>query len=246
MNPNETDQFLADLPDDQGSDLFDFTPQEPQPFVEQEGEEAEVEYKPKNRRERRLTQKLEAERQSAIDLAERLSRLEQARSVSEEDADYLKGLELIYGTDSPEAIQATELLKKAITGVREDAETRAYQRFLDSQNQELQAVAEAEEELDIILDGIEDRYKVELTEDQEAAYFQLMQKMSPKDKNGNVVGLADPDAVWEIFSERMNKPRTDSRAKELSARSMVQSGATKDSTLKDDAAERQLREWGIL
>jgi len=242
--PNETDQFLADLPDDQGSELFDFTQQEPQPFVEQEQEVEDPQ--PKNRRERRLTQKLEAERQSSIDLAERLSRLEQARTVSEEDVDYLKGLELIYGTDSPEALQATELLKKAITGVREDAETRAYQRFLDSQNQEIKAVAEAEEELDSILDGIEDTYGVELTKDQEAAYFQLMQKMSPKDKNGNVVALADPDAVWEVFSERMNKPRTDSRAKELSARSMVQSGATKDSTLKDDAAERQLREWGIL
>lgn len=242
--PNETDLFLADLPDDQGSDLFDFQQQEPQPFVEQEPEHEDPQ--PKNRRERRLTQKLEAERQSAIDLAERLSRLEEARTVSEEDADYLKGLELIYGTDSPEAIQATELLKKAITGVREDAENRAYQRLQDSQSKEVQAVAQAEEELDSVLDDIEDRYGVELNEDQEVAYFQLMQKMSPKDRNGNVIALADPDAVWEIFSERMNTPRTDSRAKELSARSMVQSGATKDSTLKDDAAERQLRDWGIL
>lgn len=242
--PNETDLFLADLPDDQGSDLFDFQQQEPQPFVEQEPEPEDPQ--PKNRRERRLTQKLEAERQSAIDLAERLSRLEEARTVSEEDADYLKGLELIYGTDSPEAIQATELLKKAITGVREDAENRAYQRLQDSQSKEVQAVAQAEEELDSVLDDIEDRYGVELNEDQEVAYFQLMQKMSPKDRNGNVIALADPDAVWEIFSERMNTPRTDSRAKELSARSMVQSGATKDSTLKDDAAERQLRDWGIL
>lgn len=243
-NPNETDLFLADLPDDQGSDLFDFQQQEPQPFVEQEPEPEDPQ--PKNRRERRLTQKLEAERQSAIDLAERLSRLEEARTVSEEDADYLKGLELIYGTDSPEAIQATELLKKAITGVREDAENRAYQRLQDSQSKEVQAVAQAEEELDSVLDDIEDRYGVELNEDQEVAYFQLMQKMSPKDRDGNVIALADPDAVWEIFSERMNTPRTDSRAKELSARSMVQSGATKDSTLKDDAAERQLRDWGIL
>lgn len=250
MNPNETDQFLADLPDDQGRDLFDFTQQEPQPFVEQE-EEEEPEYQPKNRRERRLLQKAEREKQSSIQLAdqvktlnERIENLSQVRSVAD-DADYLKAIELIYGNDSPEAIQATELLKKAMIGVRDDAETRAYQRLVEQQTQEVQAVAEAEEELDSILDDIEDRYGVELTEEQEVAYFQLMQKMSPKDRQGNVVALADPDAVWEVFSDRMSK-KPDSRAKELSARSMVQSGATKDSTLKDDAAERQLREWGIL
>ena len=69
--------------------------------------------------------------------------------------------------------------------------------------------------------------------------------MSPKDREGNVVSLADPYAVFEIFSEKLQKG-TDNRAKSLSSRSMVQSGATKDSTLKDDAMERYLVENGII
>jgi vacuolar-type H+-ATPase subunit I/STV1 len=241
---NELEAFLKGT--EEQENLLD-TPLEVQPekVEEEEEEQHEEDISPKTRRERRLKEKLEAERQSAIDLANRLARLEEARSVRDEDAEYLKGIERIYGTDSPEAQMATELLTKAIVGARDDAERRAYERIQAERQNESQAVQQAESELDSIVDDIEDSYGVELTEAQERSYFELLQKMSPKDREGNVISLADPYAVFEIFSEKLQKG-TDNRAKTLSSRSMVQSGATKDSTLKDDAMERYLVENGII
>ena len=76
-----------------------------EPKTEEEtGEEppktdAEQEEEPKNRRERRLQKKLEAERQSSIELAAKLEAMTGAKQTVDE-ADYLKGIERIYGTDS--------------------------------------------------------------------------------------------------------------------------------------------------
>ena len=247
---NETEQFLKDLETEQGGieDIFN-QPLNPEPEKEQEEmieEDDEDGLKPKTRRERRLKEKLEQERGSAIQLAERLSRLEEARQATSEEEDYLKSIERIYGTDSAEAQMATDILTKAFKSVRDDAENRAYERIQSERQNESQAVQEAESELDSIVDDIEDTFGIELTEAQETAYFQLLQKMSPKDREGNVTSLADPYAVFELFKEKVSKGTTDNRAKELSARSMTQSGAAKDSTLTDDATERWLRENAII
>jgi hypothetical protein len=242
--PNELDEFLKGV-EEPVDDIFN-QPLNQEPAIEKEEEPDEDEPQPKNRRERRLQEKLEAERQSAIDLANRLTKLEESRSVRDEEKEYLKGIERIYGTDSPEAQMATDLLVKAIVGARDDAENRAYERIQSERQNETKAVQQAESELDSIIDDIEDQFKVQLTEAQERSYFQLLQKMSPKDREGNVKELADPYAVWEIFSEKLQSRGTDNRAKDLSARSMVQSGATKDSTLVDDTTERYLREQGII
>lgn len=245
--PNELDQFLNGVEEPENDIFSQPIATEPEQAEEPKEEEpADDGLKPKTRRERRLQEKLEAERQSAIDMAGRLSRLEEARSLSTEEADYLKGLERIYGTDTAEAQMATELLTKAIVGARDDAENRAYERFQSERQNETQAVQQAESELDSIMDDIEDQFGVELTESQERSYFELLQKMSPKDRNGNVKELADPYAVFEIFSEKLQSRGSDNRAKELSTRSMTQSGATKDSTLVDDSMERYLKENGII
>jgi hypothetical protein len=226
---NETEQFLKDLESEQGGieDIFN-QPLNPEPEKEEEKEvekeEDEDGFKPKNRRERRQQEKIAQERASSIQLAERLSRLEEAKQVSTDDADYLKGIERIYGTDSPEAQMATEILTKAFKSVRDDAENRAYERIQAERQNETQAVQQAESELDSIVDDIEDQFGIELTEAQETAYFQLLQKMSPKDREGNVTSLADPYAVFELFQEK----------------------AAKDSTLTDDATERWLRENAII
>lgn len=203
--------------------------------------------KPRNRRERRLMERLAAERESSSFLAGKLeARTEAQKSVSEE-SDYLKGVERIYGTDSPEAQLATELLKKAIVGARDDAENRAYERIKSERGKELEEQRQAESELDTMIDEIEDEHGVTLTDTQERAFFSLLEKMSPKDREGNVIEYADPSAVWEIFSEKLQKGRpTDTRAKDLSSRSMVSSGTSTDSKLDEDVHARFLRENGII
>lgn len=211
----------------------------------EEGEGGQSE--PRNRRERRLMDRLDAERRSSAFLAGKLEARTEAQKAVTEEADYIKSIERIYGTDSPEAQLATDLLKKAIVGARDDAENRAYERMNSERKRELDAQKEAESELDNILEEIEDEHGVTLTEPQERAFFQLLEKMSPKDKQGNVTEYADPQAVWEVFSEKLTKAKTsDTRAKDMSSRSMTNSGSSKESNLQDDTTARFLKEQGII
>ncbi len=205
------------------------------------------EQQPKNRRERRLMERLEAEKQSSAFLAGKLEARTEASKAVTEEADYLKAIERIYGTDTPEAQIATDLLKKAIVGARDDAQERAYERIKDERTKENDEVAEAEDELDSMIENIEDEYGISLTAPQEAAFFTLLEKMSPKDKQGNVTEYADPDAVWEVFSEKLSRSKgSDNRAKDMSSRSMTQSGSSKESNLEVDATARFLQEQGII
>jgi hypothetical protein len=259
---NEQEQFLKDLENDQNRDVDVLD----QPLIPEQGDEDKggedkgdedgdkggdsdddaSGLKPKNRRERRLMRKLNEERESSIFLAGKLEAREEAKKAVTEESDYLKAVERIYGTDTPEAQLATDLLKKAITGARDDAENRAYERVKSERQGEIEATRNAQKQLDDVIDDIEDTYDVTLTEAQEKSYFDLLKKMSPKNSEGAVVSLADPHAVWEIFQDRLKKPGTASRAKDLSARSMVRSGASKESSLQDDASTRFLKDAGII
>src|SRR5262249_26809171 len=143
----------------------------------------------KDRRHKKLEQRLREEREANIAMATRLEVLAEARTSREEaTADYLKAVERIYGTDSPEKLEATELLKTALKGAVEDAETRAFERFQAQQREEAQAQANEERKLDEMLEDIEDTYDVDLTSQGAAQvrqrFFQRLEKLSPKDKDG--------------------------------------------------------------
>lgn len=260
---NEQDQFLKNLEDDQGKqvDILE-QPLHPTGATAPEGQDEgaqgatgasgdddeEGELKPKNRRERRLVKKLQEERESSIFLAGKLeARTEAAKAVTEE-SDYLKSVERIFGTETTEGQLATDLLKKAIVGARDDAETRAYERIKSERERERAEAVAANRELDGFIEDIEDTYDVSLTETQQRGFFELMRKMSPKDRTtGAVIAYADPHSVWEVFQEKLQKKgTTDTRAKALASRSMVQSGASKESNLPNDTTARFLSENGII
>lgn len=256
---NEQEQFLQDTEQDiKKVDVLEapLVPDESEKTKEgtatTEGEgtgegENKGELRPRNRRERRLSDQLAAERESSSFLAGKLAARTEAQGALSETADYIKGIERIYGTDTPEAQLATDLLKKAITGARDDAENRAYERIKAEREKESEAQKEAEGELDTMLEDIEEEYDVTLTEPQEKAFFQLLEKMSPKDKEGNVTEYADPHAVWEVFAEKLKtRSGSDTRAKDMSSRSMTQSGASRESNLTDDVTARFLKDQGII
>lgn len=206
---------------------------------------AEKGEKPRNRRERRLMERLAAERESASFLAGKLEARTEAGKAVNEESDYLKAVERIYGTDTPEAQLATDLLKKAIVGSREDAKNEAIAEMKAERTREVEAQREADKQLDNMIDEIEDEYSVTLTEPQERAFFTLLERMSPKDADGSVTEYADPHAVYEVFQEKLRKP-ADTRAKDMSSRSMTQSGSSKESKLQDDVTARFLKEQGII
>lgn len=266
---NEQEQFLSDLGTDQnrGVDVLD-APLNGEPAKtddqtgdDQTGAAAGIkkdddddgdfggdDLKPRTRRERRLMRKLNDERESSIFLAGKLQAREEAKSSITEESDYLKSVERIYGTDTPEAQIATDLLKKAIIGARDDAENRAYQRVQTERQREAEEARKADSQFDDIIDELEDEHSFTFNQTQEKAYFDLLRKMSPKDSSGKVVSLADPHAVFEVFQDKLKsaKTGTGTRAKDLSARSMTQSGASGESTLKDDATVRFLKDNGLI
>lgn len=203
--------------------------------------------KPRNRRERRLQIKLDAERESNIFQAGKLAAFTEVKSSITEESDYLKSVERIYGNDTPEAQLATDLLKKAFIGVRDEAKKSAIEELRAERQNEQRELAQADTELDTMLENIEDEYGVTLTEPQEKAFFQLMAKMSPKDRDGNVIAYADAHSVYEVLQDKLKAGKgTDNRAKDLSSRSMIQSGSSKDSKLSDDVGFRFLKDNGIL
>lgn len=214
-------------------------------------EKGTEEHHPRNRRERRLESKLQAERESSIALAAKLAEREKIDSERNAtvESDYIKSIERIYGTDSPEAIEATEVLKGAFKGLHKDATESALKLFREEQEQQSKAVSNEENVLDGMMEEIEDNFNVDLTSEEakgtQKAFLTLLERMSPKDKEGNIIQYADHEAVWEMLQSQKSIPKQN-QAKDLSNRSMVQSGSSKESQLETDSGLRFLQENGII
>ncbi len=202
----------------------------------------------KDRQHRRLEAKLQAERESSKFLAGQLSAITEARKSVEEPSEYLKAVERIYGTNTPEALTATEILQNALKGVKAEARDEAIAIFREEQRKAEAEVGREVDRLDSIQEEIEDTYNVDLSSPEAKElrqnFFKRLERMSPKNEDGDVIEYADPHAVWEEFSTKIQKRTTD-RAKDLSARSMVNSG-TPDSKLTQSTHEKWLIDNGII
>lgn len=196
-----------------------------------------------NRRHRRLEAKLQQEREANIALAERLKVIAETKGATAE-SDSLKKVERIYGTDTPEAAAATELLKEALLDLKREAKEETFNAWREEQRQEAAKLREEEARLDSMVEELEDEYGVTLTPDMQKSFFKQLEKVSPKDEDGNVIAYADHRSVWEDIQERVSK--RNNRAKEISTRSMVQGSGASDSKLQADSAERALKEMGII
>lgn len=248
------DEFLKDLePQEDPVDAFD-APLQPEEKPKEEvvmkkgDDEDDVPEAAKNRRHRRLEEKLRDERESNIALAAKLEVISEAKKFTGENADYLKGVERIYGTDSPEALAATELLKTALQGVEKRATETALEQFRREQQASIAAEKEASKRLNSMLEEIEDEFNVDLTspkaEDTRKAFFRHLEKLSPKDSNGDILHYADHFAVWENLRDKASNAKRDenTRAKDLSARSMATTATADGTKDQGDAAWKALRE----
>lgn len=200
---------------------------------------------PKNRRERRLMEKLQSEREAGIALAAKLDAITQSQSTRTEQAQFLDVAERIYGTQTPELREATELLKSALMGVKDEARKEALAEWQNLRQSEQQAVSSAEKRIDQMIESIEDERNIDLSESpHRTGFLKLLEKMSPKDSNGNIIEYADHYAVWDVYQSQIKKPVN--QAKEVVARTMTQGTASGNATLNNDVHERWLRENGII
>ncbi len=205
----------------------------------------EDETEARNRRERRLETKYRAERESSIALAAKLEVLTEAQKFSRENTTEVdETIARIYGTNTPEAAEATALLQKALSNVENRATEKALEKFREEQKQQQEAVLNEEKTLDGLVEQIEDENHIEMDAQTRKGFFTLLERLSPKDAEGNVVQYADHRAVWEQLQAA--KQPVHNRAKDLASRSMVRTGASPSSSVQDDATVRFLKENGII
>lgn len=247
--PNEQQNFLDEFKKPEESNnpfsyMEESTP-EKAPETPQEPEETPGDPEPRNRRERRLMEKLQSEREAAIALAAKLEVVTQSQKTRGEEAEFLTVAERIYGTQTPELREATELLKTALLGVKEEAKREALEAYQELYQKEQEAVKNAENRIDSMLEELEDQYNVDLVDGPHRTEFlKLLERMSPKDRNGNIVEYADHMAVWDVYQSQIKKPVNP--AKEMAARAMTQSGAASQSSLNNEVNDRWARENGLL
>lgn len=239
--PNETqEEFLKDLEPKDDSVLDQPLALEAEPF---EPPKDDVD-KP-NRRERRLQERLQAERESSISLAAKLEVLTEAQKFSRENNPEIdETIARIYGTNTPEAAEATALLQKALKGAEDRATERALDAYREEQAKERDAERQEERTLDDMVDDIEDTFSIVMDSNTQKGFFQLLEKLSPKDRDGNVIEYADHQAVWEEYQSRRKPENT--RAKDLASRSVAPTGSSAPSTIADDATTRYLKEHDII
>lgn len=245
---NEHEAFLKSLEEKEGESVIDTAlvpaKEEKEVLDDPELQDESV----KNRRHRRLEAKLLAEREEKIAYKARLEALAEAQKFrTDATSDTEETLARIFGTNTPEAQEATKLFKKALDNEREKAVQTALEKFKAEQSKSQEEAKSKAGAVDTILEQIEDEHNVDLTSEKAAdtrkGYIKLLEKLSPKDSQGNVIAYADPEAVWEEYQLRSKK--SDTTRRELASRSMVRSGANAE-VVEQDAHAKFLREHGII
>lgn len=220
-----------------------------------EGDELE-EDKLKNRRERRLMAKVQAEREANIALNARLQALSEAQKLREDtqEADFLKLIDPIFGTADekgvydPRRAEATRLLKEALKGAyataKKEAAEDALSRFNERVESESAAVREEEDNLDEGMDAVEERYNIDFSSKKARdKYLTLLEEVSPKDGDENIIEYAF-DAAARLYQAEEGK--ANSRAKELASRSGIRSGSSQQPATQDEAFYSQMKSMGLL
>lgn len=240
---DELNEFLKDLGAPEES-LLDkpLIPDESEP----EKDNAEIEERKKNRYTRRREAEAQRLRDENLQLNERVKVLSEVSKFKEEVGDDdLKKVEAIFGTDTPEKLAATNILKEALAGMSEKAKNSALKELDSRGEQEIEAQKEADEEVDEMLEQVEDEYGLDMSDDSiRNGFLTLMEKMSSKYDDGNIKEFADHDAVAETYLA-LQKRQGSTKAKELSSRSLTRSGESQPSKLPQNAIDRFMEENGL-
>lgn len=258
MEKNQTvEDFIKGLPheDKNEQDIFGDKPTEPvvgKPVEVKTETKSEEDEPRKNRRHRRLEEQLEREREARIAAEARAQALSETRKFSEEN----KGEDVdprwltIYG-DTPQTREAWKIQQDIFKENREAAKREAIQEFEERQRKEAQEAKAAENIIDSALEALEDQYDVDLTSNSPAArkarseYLDLVERISPKDENGEISEFGDFGAAWELYSQK-RESADNTRQREIADRSMKSStGAPNIQQGHDDATLEYLRSQGI-
>lgn len=243
---NEIDKFFGDLPGEDKSvqDIFNDKPGQNNLPAEGNGEDpngkkdegidVEKGEVRKNRRHRRLEEQLQRERESNIALNERIRVLSEVRTGAESKPGEMPAEWIALYGNTPEAKTAWELQERLINKAKDDAKKEAIAEFQQQQEAAVRQQKEFETFIDSELENLEDTYDVDLTSDAPAArkarreFLELVQKVSPKDEQGNIASYADFESTFELYKtqkEGAKKDPTVDRQKEIAAKTMQESSS---------------------
>ena len=229
MANEEFKKFVNSLEQGEKEATFKGTPI---PEKEVKEEVGETESK-KNRRERRLEQKLQAEREAGIAMAERIKVLseiagQKGESSGQEEID--PRLAKVFG-DYEKGKEISKEFSSILSDMSKKAREEAISEMEERQNQSaVQAKQEEQSYVEYLkneFSKIEDDYDVDLEGDSETRgqFVDFIAKLSPKDDEGNIKDYPDIESAWETFQSTKQAP-DNSRRDEVASKSMVKSGGS--------------------
>lgn len=226
---NEIDKFFGDLPseDKKVADVFEVPKDKPaeQAVVKEEGGEEGESHK--NRRHRRLEEQLQRERESNIALNERIRTLAEVKAAEKDSGTLDPRLLRVFG-DSDAGKQIAKDFGEILAEETERAKTKALDEFRNEQSQAYQEQKESEAFIDSQLESLEDEHNVDLTSNSPAArkarreFLEMVEKLSPKDEEGNISGYADFESTFDVYQQTLTKEQP-TRQKEIASKSMQRS-----------------------
>jgi hypothetical protein len=237
MNPqNSVDEFFSKLPDEdkKEADIFDEKPKETiTPAKVDDVDPEKVPESIKDRRHRRLEQRLQAERESNIALTTRLQTLSEMDKFAKEHGDEVHP-DIAKMFDSSDTGKENALrLSHALKSMKEEAKNEALKEVEERQTNLVKEQQEYENLIDNELESLEDAHNIDLTSDAPKArktrreFLELVQQISPKDENGDIVSYADFGSTFDLYVKTQTEEKTDnSRKQEIASRSMQRSGQT--------------------
>lgn len=226
---SEVDKFFAELPNENKEEVNIFDDKK---VVEPEKEitTEEDEDSPKNRRQRRLEAKLQSERESNIILAERLRAATEEKKAVQENPDVDPRLIRIFGVGEKET-ELAKLFTGLLSETKESAREEALNEIAQIEQSGQAEVAKAEEAIDLQLEAIEDKYGIDITSNTTQAtkartqFLELVEKLSPKDAEGNITEFADFGTAFELYQDKYSEKIDNSRNKSIASRSMTRSSS---------------------
>lgn len=261
MPDNEVNSFLKDLMQDQQPSILDKplnldstekTDEEPEKAAPVKKVEFDEDGYTRNRQGRRKREQDENLRSEVMQLTERIKVLSESNKAKDEEGpNYKKLLSQVYGNAGddgkydPRREQATRNLIAAFEDMKDSVKKEFLNEIQTRDSEAVQADREADNEVDNMLEQVEEDYHLDMRDNAvRTGFITLMEKMSPKYRDGNIKEFADADAVAEAYLE-LQKRGGSNRAKELADRSMTRSGESQPTRLPQNAVDRYMEEHGL-
>ncbi len=236
-NQSAMDKFLSGLEDgSENKDPFNKITEEPKEESKDEPLQEVVEEKPlafnKDPKIQRFIEKEITKRLADFKPTETEKFVQETKG-EDRTTDVLTRL---IGNDTPEKLSMIKEFKSILEEGTVKAKQEAIAELESRQRQEVEADREAETELENAFDTIEETYDVDITSNSSLArktrqeFVSFVEKIAPKDRNGEVIDYPDMNSAWETFSEIKKSNTQPSRAKELANRGMARSAETAQET----------------